>query len=101
MVVSLKNPHGLKMSLGGGNSNIFFNFHPYLPGEIFSNLTVVYFFRWVGKKHHLVKGLLRDHKLFINCLQGGLIYFLAVCGSKGPGGAFGFPMMLGCWVNFR
>ncbi len=40
------NLHWVGEILGGGNSNMFY-FHPYLLGEIRSNLTII-FFRWVG-----------------------------------------------------
>ena len=85
--------------LGGGNSNIVL-FTPN-PGVSWSNLTSI-FYQMGWKKpppRDLVKGLLRDHKLFINCLQGGRKFPGSVW-LRGPR-CFWIPMMLGCWVNFR
>ena len=43
------NGKGFSLSLVGGNSNIFWNFHPYFLGEDEAILTCI-FFKWVGEK---------------------------------------------------
>ena len=40
----------LSEKLGGGNSNIFWNFHPYYLGKIFTHFDGCIFFKWVGEK---------------------------------------------------